>query len=814
MANDSWSEIEAILHRALDLEEEDRAAYLEEACPDPALRREVESLLDASEHVEAEGFMGDVAPGGVQFLRLFSEEDEKNTLQEGAQVGVYEIQQALGRGGMGVVYRARRIDGAFEKEVALKVIKRGMDTHEVVQRFHYERQILARLQHPNIALLLDGGVTEDGRPYFVMEYVDGIPIDDYCDTHKLGLTDRIHLFQTVCDAVQYAHRNLVIHRDLKPSNILVTADGTVKLLDFGIAKVLDPDWEAEKPLTYTTTHRLTPEYAAPEQIRNDQVTTTTDVYALGIILYEILTGHRPYRFASRSFSDIEHTICERIPERPSTIARRTETFGKTTLTPEEVSAHRATEPGHLSRLLSGDLDAITLKALKKEPELRYVAAAELKADLQNYLDGLPVFAQDDTVRYRLRKFVGRHRAVVGMALATILALVVGIISTTWQAQVAQREAARANQEAQTAEASLGVLVDILEKVNPESRGGATFTARDLVNNTLAKLDELAEEPQVQSTLMNALGRVCLGVGMVDLADSLHQAALEIQRTEREPDQEEVGESLLRLGNVALRRGQLDVADSLIHASLAVRPNHAPTLNALSILYLSSNRLEEAIPPLQQAIAADPTYINAMVNLGGVYYYLERWDEALAQYERLLAVQPNEATYSNVGTIYYFRKHDYAEAARYFEQALALNDQNYNIWGYLASAYQWTPELRHKADDAYRRAIALAEESLREVNPNDAQVLVVVGTYYAGLGDSTSAAQYLERTLAQAPTDFNTLFDVAFTYEVLGNREQALHYMQAAIEAGYPVADIQQEPRLHQMHEDPRFVQMVAGIVTN
>ena len=397
-----WQQIEALFEAVLEEAPEDRTAFLADACgDDQALREEVEALLEA----DAQGgdFLHEVGE------RLFT----PTTPALPERIGIYAVDARIGQGGMGTVYRAHRADGAYEQEVAIKVLKQP-DHAEHTQRFLAERQILARLSHPHIARLLDGGLTDAGQPYLVMEYVDGQPLTTYCDERRLSINERLALFCTVCDAVQYAHRNLVVHRDLKPSNILVTADGKVKLLDFGIAKLLDPDPGAfgqAMPVTKTGLQVLTPEYASPEQVTAAPITTASDVYQLGILLYELLTGQRPYRLPSRLAHEVVRVILEEEPTRPSTAVTRT----------AETGTRRAT-PDQLRRRLSGDLDVIVLAALRKEPERRYSSAEALAADVQRHLEGMPVEAHAESTLYRLHKFMGRHRWAVAAVLAFVMLL--------------------------------------------------------------------------------------------------------------------------------------------------------------------------------------------------------------------------------------------------------------------------------------------------------------------------------------------------------------------------------------------------------
>ena len=426
---------------------------------------------------------------------------------------------------MGTVYLAVRSDDAFQKRVALKVLKRGMDTDAIVRRFRNERQILASLDHPYISGLLDGGTTPDGLPYFAMEFVEGQPIDEYCEARRLDTTARLEMFTKICAAVQYAHQNLIIHRDIKPANVLVTADGTPKLLDFGIAKLLNPDLGGQ---TYAATADgsplMTPEYASPEQVRGEVVTTATDVYSLGVLLYELLTGRRPYQLTSRTPAEIARVVCHSVPERPSTAVTRT---GSAATHSEAMTAAadappmpdagpgrpRISDPQRLRRRLAGDLDNIVLKALNKEPARRYASVDQLSEDIRRHLSGLPVTARKDTFGYRAAKFVGRNRTGVAAAVLVLVALIAGIVGTSWQARNARRERARAEQRfedvRQLANAALLEIHDAIRDLP-----GSTPARRLLVSKGLEYLDRLARDAGDRPDLQRELAGAYLKVGDV------------------------------------------------------------------------------------------------------------------------------------------------------------------------------------------------------------------------------------------------------------------------------------------------------------
>src|SRR5690242_17996856 len=418
----SSERVAQLFQDALEQPVEERARFLAEKCGgNGALLAEVESLLTSDEDAGAANFWHGSAID-VEAANFALESDARL----GQTIGPYRILEAISSGGMGTVYKAVRDDEAFQKYVAIKVIKRGMDTDFIVQRFRNERQILANLEHPNIARLLDGGATGDGLPYLVMEYVEGQPIDRYADEHGLAIPERLRLFRTVCAAVQYAHQNLVVHRDLKPSNILVTREGDPKLLDFGIAKLITPGGGPAEQ-TVTMMRFLTPDYASPEQIRGEAITTVSDIYSLGVLLYKLLTGQRPYRVKTDNPDELARAICTETAERPSTALTR----GGPVAMP--VDAAKA------QKRLSGDLDNIVLMAMRKEPERRYASVEQFSEDIRRDLEGLPVVAHKDTFSYRTAKFVRRHKAGAVAAALVVLTLVAGIAATAWQARTARRE---------------------------------------------------------------------------------------------------------------------------------------------------------------------------------------------------------------------------------------------------------------------------------------------------------------------------------------------------------------------------------------
>jgi eukaryotic-like serine/threonine-protein kinase len=509
VSSPDWARLEALFHAARELSTADRQRWLERECGgDAALRAGVERLLVA--HDRAADFID--APALELAASLASAEP---AVPADRRIGAYRVIRELGRGGMGTVYLAERADDAFTQRVAIKLINRGMDTEQVLIRFRAERQILASLVHPNIARLLDGGTTDDGLPYFAMEYIEGQPIDVYADAHRLPIAERLRLFQQVCGAVSYAHQHLIVHRDIKPINILVTADGTPKLLDFGIAKVLQADDDATA--TAPGLRMLTPEYASPEQVEGGQATTVSDVYSLGVVLYELLTGRSPYRTRSRSPVDIAEAVRTTEPVRPSAAVVEGEPplagRRRTGLADDRAAATGLSSTDRLRRSLRGDLDTIAMTALRKDPARRYQSVEQLSTDLRRHQDGLPVRARPDTFRYRAGKFARRHRGMVVAGALIGLTLIGGTIATAWQARQARAAQLRAERRfSDVRQLAHAVLFDYYDAI--KDLPGSTPVRERLVRDALGYLDTLAHEAHGEAALQRELATAYRRVGDV------------------------------------------------------------------------------------------------------------------------------------------------------------------------------------------------------------------------------------------------------------------------------------------------------------
>jgi tetratricopeptide (TPR) repeat protein/tRNA A-37 threonylcarbamoyl transferase component Bud32 len=467
MTAERWRQIEILFAQALDCPASERPLFLDQACAgDHELRRELESLLACDDPGQRLVEIPTVARAGAAANHLSGSE------MAGRRIGPYRLIQLIGHGGMGAVYLGVRDDDQYQKQVAIKLLKRGMDTDFMLNRFRQERQILANLEHPFIARLLDGGATDDGLPYFVMEHVDGIPITRYAAEKNLSVLEKVRLFRLVCEAVQYAHQNLVVHRDIKPSNILTTKEGIPKLLDFGIAKVIDPGVRGSVTVTQIEHRMLTPDYASPEQVKGLPISTASDTYSLGAVLYELLTGKGPHQFRSDSFADMEIAIYETEPEKPSDAAARNENLS-------------AAARKQLARQLAGDLDNIVLTALRKEPQRRYASAAEFSDDLRRHMEALPILAQEDRWTYRAGKFVRRNRLAVGAALLVAASLIGGIVTTAFQARRAER---RFQIVRGLADTMLFELHDEMERLP-----GSTALRATTVRTVVKYLDALAQD---------------------------------------------------------------------------------------------------------------------------------------------------------------------------------------------------------------------------------------------------------------------------------------------------------------------------------
>ncbi len=800
-----WAEMSRLFEQVQALPAEARAAFLDDAPFADDLRDEVRALLACSD--DADRYF-DTPSGLAHLIRDWEQHTPDDTLDE--PVGPYTLERELGRGGMGTVYLAARADGAYEKRVALKRIRRGLDTDDVLRRFDRERHVLARLDHPGIARLLDGGTSPDGRPFFVMEYAEGEPITDYCNTRHLTVEARLHLFLQVCDAVQYAHRNLVVHRDLKPGNVLVVEDEKgaprAKLLDFGIARVLASEDEAAQTLTQADLRPFTPAYAAPEQVSGGAVTTATDVYALGVVLYELLTGHRPY--------DAQQTA-EAEVQRPSTVVSRPlrqKNGGESVemIAPEASVALRGTTPAKLRKRLAGDLDTIVLKALRKEPERRYASVEAFADDLRRHLDGMPVRARRDTPAYRASRFLRRHRWGVGVATGVAL-LLVGFTALTF---VQQR---RAERERDRAEQVSMLLKNLFREANPRSASGENVTVEEVLRrgadvlnaDTTLSADVRAELLDLIGTIHSDLGAYAearatlekalrlyteqedrrgygitlthLGAvygldGRPDTARVLLEKALAV--LQQTPDRDARAEAMNELGEVLIDLGEYPRAESLLLASTdlartlwGTRSNdYATALLDLGLLYNKWGKYDSAEVRMREGLMAKrhvlgPEHLDVATAeniLAALLYRVGKLDESEALHEHALAVRrrllpphhPELATaLNNLGNVLRERgRLDEAAAAMdeaYRIQATTLGPEAPNtvITQYNIALIRYAQGSLAEAETQLRQALDLHRKAWPGAHPYTAFPLTVLGQVLLDQNRPAEAIPYLREALA-------------------------------------------------------------------
>ena len=579
-----WADLHRRLDEALDLPTEAHVAFAERVYADePALRRELLEMIEAADATEeffldrpvvggadeasgADSAVEDVAIGGV------SAPSEPPT-----QAGPYRLAGLLGAGGMGEVYLAHRADDEYQKQVAIKILRPEASDGETVRRFRHERQILAGLDHPGIAGLLDGGTTDDGRPFLAMEFVQGEPIDRYCEIHNLGVEARLDLFRKVCEAVHFAHQRLVVHRDLKPSNILITEDGRPKLLDFGIAKLLDPEAldlgrSYESPVTAVGLRPMTLAYASPEQMLGLPLTTASDVYSLGVLLYELLAGRRPYNISPKDPMSAFRAICEQEPPRPSTVVWDIERFDL-----RHVGAPPDLDGKRLRRRLSGDLDGIVLKALAKDPAARYSSVEQLATDLSSHRLGLPISARPHTFAYRTAKFLRRHRWGV-TATVTFIGMLIGLSIAFWS----QREESRLQQR--RAESVSAFLIELFSQSDPDESRGRVITVEEVLEQGVERLAELPGDEDLRVPLLDTMGVSFMHLGRFERADELFREALELSRRNDGDQSLETARALSRLAELEDWWGRYPEAEAAASEALGIflellGPQHPETVMA-------------------------------------------------------------------------------------------------------------------------------------------------------------------------------------------------------------------------------------------
>lgn len=796
MTSEQYQRVKEIFQAAVECEPGERAALLAESCNgDVELIHEVESLLEyqnrADKFIEKSAF-----EVGARLLTT----DEADAL-EGKRIGQYKLIRRIGSGGMGLVYLAERADKQFQKNVAIKIVRVGLDSAETSRRFAYERQILAALDHPNIAKLLDAGTTDGALPYLVMDYVEGAPINRYCDEHKLSTSQRLKLFHTVCSAVQFAHQRLVIHRDIKPGNILVSDDGVPKLLDFGIAKLLDPSLADAAAHTQTGLRVMTPEYASPEQVRGLEVTTASDIYSLGVLLYELLTGERPYRITSRRPDEIARAICEQEPTKPSQAvsgkgqsAKRKELRAKSQERSEREQL--ATDDGQQTNLkseiqnlksLRGDLDNIVLKAMQKEPQRRYSSVEQFSEDISRHLEGLPVSARPDTFGYRSAKFIRRHKVGVTAAMLVGLSLIAGIVATAWQARAATAQRDRARAEAQKADELNRFLQRMLASADPSVQGKDVTVAR-LLGEAAKRVDtEFSNQPETTAAMRSTIGMTYLALGLYDAAEPQLRAALETRQRSFGVNHPDVATSMNNLAQLLVEQGKIAEAEQLYRKALDISTRlrgaddleTAAIMHNLAALLVLKGSLDEAeqmnrtelairrrkLGNKSEDVAKSLNDLGVVLGTKGDLAGAEQLHrEALAITQQIYGPEHVNvaATLATVAAIVEERG-DYVEAEKFYQQALAMRRKLLGpehptvTWTMYNYAYMLTRKGEYqKAEQLAREVLALRGKTLNDEHPMVASTLQVLAKSLMEQGDTRAAESFLRESLElrrkSLPTD--------------------------------------------------------------
>jgi len=732
MTPERWLQIKELFYVALDLPRVEQAALLDRECAgDAALRTDLQSLLDA--HHQPGPFLDQPATASALGA------DAPGTQWIGRRIGPYELVELIGAGGMGEVYKAVRADEQFRQQVAIKLVRGGYDTQQVLARFKGERQILATLVHPNIARLLDGGATEGGLPYLVMELIEGERIDQYCERLRLSVRSRVSLFRDVCAAVSYAHQQLVIHCDLKPGNILVTADGTVKLLDFGVAKLLSlaPRMEGEER-TVTLMRALTPEFASPEQVRGEATSTASDVYSLGVVLYRLLTGRSPYRSTGTLPHEIIRDVCDTEPDRPS-VAKQT------------------------SVELRGDLDNITLKALRKEPARRYASVEQFSEDLRRYLEGLPILARGDQFAYRAGKFILRNKIAVAAGVLLFLSLLGGLTATLWQARIARAETARAERHfASVRKLANSFMFELHDAI--AELPGSTAARQLLVRNALQYLDELSSESAGDARLHEELATAYVKIGDIqgefgrqnlgDVGAALQSYGKAVALLERLSGADPANTDVMAELSRAYRK--LGTA-SYIHGDPAAASIATEKATALAQTLVEKKAGDAAA--LSALAAAHGDRCKILTFVGDARASADTCVKAINTQEAVVRLLPSDRAARRTLSVMYDR-----EASRIGIAAVSDAD-------------------RQRALDLHRKALEVAMQ-LAAADVNDAVAQAMVGVDHNGVGEAlmelhdvpaaveeyTRAQQVFDAMIARDPQNVEIRYDNA---QVMNNLANAL-----------------------------------------
>ncbi|MFQ5462295.1 MAG: tetratricopeptide repeat protein [Phycisphaerae bacterium] len=842
----TWEQVKAILEQCFDVDPSERAVFLDRACGGNAeLRRHVEGLLDSDERTTP--FL-DPPSRGAAFEILA---DVLDASPMPTEVGRYRLVRMVGSGGMGAVYAAVRSDGEFDREVAVKVIKPGMATDDILRRFRQERQTLANLDHPNIAKLLDGGAAANGSPYLVMEFIDGTPIHRYCDERHISIEQRLKMFLDACSAVQHAHRHLIVHRDLKPGNILVTRDGVCKLVDFGISTILSGE-QGQNHATVTDASQriMTPQYASPEQIQGQRITTCSDVYSLGVILYELLTGHRPYQVSRRHRGAMEQVICEVDPDLPSTVVRQTREIengdgAAVRITPASVSSLRGTQPEKLYRRLKGDLDTIVLTAMQKNPDRRYTSVEQFADDINRYLAGLPIRARRDTVSYRIGKFVQRHKVGVAATVLLILSITAGTIGTyvglvRTQSALARAEAQteKATVERRKAERVIVFLQHMLSAADPLQER-KDVTVRELIDQTARRIDtDLASEPEIRAAVHHTLGITYASLGSLPVAEEHLRSAVRIREEVFGLNDAHTASSYNALGGILHERGDNDEAQKYLQrakkiltglgledqvASVGVDSNLGKLYHDLGELQKAEGIFSRLLKVCVDGFGeSHPNTLNAMNDLAAVYSDLGRLDDSERFYRDLITRSEKELgpespwtlSYNNNLAVLLVRLGRFEEAEPICRTTLEISrrvlgethPQTMIAMSNLASTLDNLGETE-EAESLYQSVLARRMAVLGETHPETITVQSNLGLLYRGQGRYSDAEPLLAKALEHSiitlgekhSQTLDAMNNLALLYTDIGKLDKAELLLVTAVDTSTELLGPENEETLDYLH---------------
>ena len=778
MDQKEWKKLSLIFDKVLTLPQERRTVYIKNICGnDPELEKKVRDMLGKME--ESDQFFEDRFKKNQAVINeldsVLENAGQSEDYFEGKTIGRWVVTELIGRGGMGSVYKAQRTDESGLQQIgALKIVHQSLITPSHIERFKLEQQILSGLQHPNISGFIDSGITDDGIPYMVMEYVEGESILEYCNRQNLSIEKRLEIFKTICRTIQYAHKSLIVHRDLKPENILITKDGHVKILDFGIAKLLDPNlYKGSAIETKPGMRMLSLEYASPEQISGNPVNISTDIYSLGVLLYKLLTDLHPFETDNLSYREVEKIVLENNAPLPS--ARLANLTDPNRL--KKIANQKSTEPSELIKKLNGDLDAIINKALRKDPERRFDSVESFLHDVDRYQNGLPVYARPDTLGYRTRKFIHRHMWAVSAAALAILALTVGLAATLWQAEQARQNAEQARQNEQQAEQVSAFMLELFEGSDPNRANDGSTTVRELLDQGYKKFrTELTDQPVVRARMLSTIGTVYSNLGLYDEAlPALEESIAGFRNVDDQSHN--YAQALLLFANLQYRLGEWDKAETAARHAYEIILNH----------------YEES----------DSDMASIMNTLALVLEEKGEMEEAYKLYRRVIEIRRNQPEQNsdlaiNLNNLAILLQQDgeLDEADELFREAITVVKEE---WGeehpymaFLLNGYSGVHEDRgdfEKAIDTMQRAHEIGRAVFPEDHPFIAVVIHNIGRIYEMMENHEEASQYYaeglalrRRTLPAGHADIATSLNaVGYTAINKGEPENAEPFLREALE---------------------------------